>query len=227
MLEEEAKKKGIDIDKLKREQLRLSKKVNKSDYMDFSALHTVAGIAEIIDEKNKEIFVGIVVLEVNGMGEIEKRWSKDKLKFPYIPGFRAYRELNVILSCFEKLEERPDVFFIKAHGTSHPRQFGLASHFGIATDSCVIGIADDPLKGMKIEGENIKQNNRVVAKYVKLVDYAKPVVVSIGNKISLKSATELAKKFSLGKYKHPYPLVAATKFIRKIVREIKLQNFPS
>ena len=220
MLEEEAKKRGIDINKLKREQIKLAKQVSKSDYMDFSALQSVAGIAEIINEKTKEIVVGIVVLNADNLETIEAKWHKEKLKFPYIPGFRAYRELNALVACFEKLENRPDVFFIKAHGTSHPRQFGLACHFGIATDSCVIGIADEPLKNFTVEGDNIKINEKIVGKYIKLVDFAKPIVISIGNKISLKSAVELAKKFSLGKYKHPYPLVAATKFVRKIAKEI-------
>ena len=51
MLEEEARKRGIDIDALKREQIKLSKLVVKKDYMDFSSIQTIAGIAEFINEK--------------------------------------------------------------------------------------------------------------------------------------------------------------------------------
>jgi len=220
MLEEEAIKKGIDIGALKREQIKLSNRVSKEDYMDFSALQTIAGIAEFIDEKEKEIIIGIVILDAN-LNELEAKFCKERLKFPYIPGFRAYRELRPMISCYEKLENRPDVIFIKAHGIDHPRGFGLASHFGIATDSCVIAISDEPLKEANIEGDEIKQEGRVVANFVRLVDFAKPVIVSIGNKISLKTAIELAKKFSQGKYKYPFPLVAASKYVKKISREIE------
>lgn len=210
----------IDIKKLEKEQIILSKKVIKEDYMDFSQIQNAGGIAEIIDEKNKEILVGIVIVDIEGK-EIEKRWHKDKITFPYIPGFRAYRELNALIGCYEKLEKNPDVFFIKAHGTTHPRKFGLACHFGIVTNTCVIGISDELLKEMKIENNNIKVDNEIVGKIVKIVDFANPIVVSIGNKISLDTAVEITKKFSFGKYKHPYPLVAATKFIRKISKELR------
>jgi deoxyribonuclease V len=226
MLEEEARRRGIDIDRLKREQLKLSKKVEKKDYMDFSALQTVAGIAEQIDEKTKEIVVGMVVLAVEHedgikFEEIEAKIHRGKLQFPYIPGFRAYRELAHFVSCYEKLEHRPDVIFIKAHGIDHPRGLGLSSHFGIATDSCVIAISNEPLQGAEIKGEEIYYNGQLVAKQVKLVDFANPIIVSIGNKISLNTAVELTKKFSLGKYKYPYPLVAASKYVKKVARELK------
>lgn len=210
----------IDIKKLEKEQIKLSKKVEKKDYMNFSQIRTAGGIAEIIYEKNKEILVGIVIVDLEGK-EIEKRWHKEKINFPYIPGFRAYREINALVNCYKKLENIPDVFFIKAHGTTHPKKFGLACHFGIVTNSCVIGISDELLKNVKIENDEIKINNEIVGKLVKLVDYAKPIIVSIGNKISLDSAVEITKKFSFGKYKHPYPLVAATKFIRKIAKELR------
>lgn len=222
MLEAEAKKKGIDIDALKREQLKLSKSVEKKDYMDFSVLQTVGGIAEQINEKTKEIIVGIVVLD-NEMNEIEAKWYKERLKFPYIPGFRAYRELHALVSCYEKLENRPDVIFIKAHGIDHPRRLGLASHFGIATNSCVIAISNEPIKSdeaeIKIENDLVFLNGKLVAKLVKLADFAKPITVSIGNKVSLEKAVEITKKFGLGKYKFPYPLISASKYLREIVKE--------
>ncbi|MEM1535296.1 MAG: endonuclease V [Candidatus Pacearchaeota archaeon] len=219
MLEEEARKRGIDIDALKREQLKLSKLVSKKDYMDFSALQSVAGIAESVDEKNKSIIVGIVVLNEN-LEEIESKFCHDKLNFPYIPGFRAYRELRPLIACYEKLENRPDVFFIRALGIDHPRGCGLASHFGIATDSCVISIADEPIKGFEIKENDVVLNGKVVGRLVQLVDFAKPIIVSVGHKISLDSAVSLTKKFGLGKYKYPYPIVAASKYVRKISKEI-------
>ena len=229
MLEEEAIKRGIDIARLKREQLKLSKKVEKRDYIDFFDQKSlvVAGIAEQIDEKNKELLVGMVVLVANfekdeiKIEEVEAKMHKQKLKFPYIPGFRAYREMPALISCYEKLEHRPDVIFIKAHGIDHPRGLGLASHFGIATDSCVIGISNEPLKEAEIKDDKIFYENREVARLVKLVDFANPIIVSVGHKISLDTAVEITKKFGLGKYKYPYPLVAASKYVKKISKEIK------
>ncbi|MEM2932966.1 MAG: endonuclease V [Candidatus Pacearchaeota archaeon] len=219
MLEEEAKKRGIDIDALKREQIKLSKLIIKEDYMDFSTVQTIAGIAEIIDEKTKIITIGIVVLNEK-LEEIEAKFHKEKLKFPYIPGFRAYRELKPMVSCYEKLENKPDVFFIKALGINHPRGCGLASHFGIATDNAVIAITDELIEGFEIINDEVKFNDRTVGYMVKLVDFAKPIIISPGHKISLKTAVELTKKFSLGKYKYPYPLIAASKYVKKISREL-------
>jgi len=211
----------VDLKKLEQEQIRLSKFVKEEDYMDFSLIQSVGGVGEVIDEKNKKILVCIVVIDVNSLKEIEIRWYEDKLRFPYIPAFRAYRELNSLISCYEKIENRPDVIFMKAHGTAHPRGLGLASHFGVLTDSCVIGICDGVMEGLNVEGDNVKRDSKVVGKLVKVIEYGKEVVVSIGNKISLDSAVKLVKKFSLGKYKFTYPIALATKHARKIAKSFQ------
>ncbi|MEM1577473.1 MAG: endonuclease V [Candidatus Pacearchaeota archaeon] len=211
----------IDIKKLENEQIKLSKLVDKNDYTDFSQIQNACGIAEIINEKYKEILVGMVTIDIN-KNEIEKKWHKDKINFPYIPGFRAYREINALVKCYEKLEIKPDIFFIKANGICHPRKFGLACHFGLVTDSCVVGISDELLKLEKLEIVNdyIKIDNEIVGKFLKTVEFANPIIVSIGNKISIESALEITKRFCFNKYKYPYPLIAAKKFIRKIAKEL-------
>jgi deoxyribonuclease V len=211
----------IDLKKLEKEQIKLSKLVEEKDYIDFSLVRYVGGVGEVIDEKNKKILACIVVIDADSLKEVEVKWHSDKLKFPYIPGFRAYRELHALIYCYEKLENLPEVIFIKAHGTAHPRGLGLASHFGILTNSCVVGICDEVMEGLKVEGEYVKRDGRVVGKFVKVVEYANPVVVSVGNKISLDSAIELVKRFSLGKYKFTYPITLATKQARKIARSLK------
>jgi len=210
----------IDLKKLEEEQIKLSKLVEDKDYMDFSLIQYVGGVGEVINEKNKKILACIVVIDANNLKEVEVKWHQDRLKFPYVSGFRAYRELQALVYCYEKIENRPDVIFIKAHGKAHPRGLGLASHFGIVTDSCIVGISDDILPGLSVEEDFVKKDGKVVGKLVKSVEYAKPVVVSVGNKISLNSAIELVKKFSLGKYKFTYPIALATKHARKIAKSL-------
>ena len=53
------------------------------------------------------------------------------MRFPYISGFRAYRELPSMVEAFNKLEEKPDVIFVPGHGIAHPR-LGVASHFSLS-----------------------------------------------------------------------------------------------
>ena len=123
-----AKKYGINLKKLEDEQEKLAKELVIKDSIDFSAAERVGAIANAFFQ-NKIISACIVVSPE--MEVLEQEYFQDKMKFPYIPGFRAYRELPTMIEAFNKLEEKPDVFFISGHGIAHPR-LGIASHFSIS-----------------------------------------------------------------------------------------------
>jgi len=218
MLEQDAIKRGIDVKKLKSEQRELSKLVVVKDAINFDAVKFIAGVSTFIDEKNKDIIVGIVVTD-EGLDVVEQRFVKKRLDFPYITGFRAYRELKPIVECYNKLEIKPDIVFIKASGILHPRGLGLASHLGLAIDNAVIGITNSALCG-EIKDNKVYVNNEIKARLLSLKQGSKPVVVSVGNKISLKTAIDLTKRFTVKPNKLPKPLALAIKYAKKVAREL-------
>lgn len=220
MLEEEvANKFGIDLEKLKKEQLKLAKSITLKDSVDFSSINSFAAISNII-VKNK-IISAILVCDSN-CEIIEQQYFSDKLRFPYIYGFRSYREMPAIIEAINKLSEKPDVVFLSGNGTAHGR-LGIASHFSLLTGIPAIGISDNLFEGLKInEKDEICMEEKVVGKVLQSKENSKPIYVSPGSFISINSAYELAKKFIRPPHKLPEPLHLANKYSKTIKEELGL-----
>lgn len=212
----EAEKKGIELESLRKEQRKLAKAVQCKDIFDFNLAEKFLGI--VSETNNKEIIASVVLLNEN-LEVLESKFAIKKANFPYIPGFRAYRELNVIIEAFEKLTEAPDVIFILGHGISHPRGLGIASHLGVSLQRPVIGIVKSLVTGVQEEDE-IYLGKKVVAKKIETKENSKPIYVSPGNLISLKKAIDLTKKLTIAPHKLPEPLVQARKFANNVRKEL-------
>lgn len=216
MKEEEARKRGINISALKQEQRELAKQVSCKDAFDFKNAKLYGSI--VTETIGKEILAAAVVLDEN-FDVIEKKFSTQKAKFPYIPGFRAFRELPVMLDVYEKLEEQPDVFFILGHGIAHPQGLGIASHFGVMINKPTIGIAKKIMFGEEQENK-VFHGKKIIAEKLQTKEGAKPIYVSPGHLISLESAVELVKKLTKKPHKLPEPIVQARKFAKELRKEL-------
>lgn len=213
--EEIIKKYHINLEKLEKEQKNLAKQLSIKDEQDFSSIVKVGGISNIFFQN--KIISAIVILD-NNFELVEQKYFSDKTRFPYIPGFRAYRELPAMASCFHELEEKPELVFISGHGISHPR-LGIASHFSLTTQVPSIGVADSLLVG-EIRGEDVFYNGKAVAKLLRTKEGSKPIYVSPGNMISLKTAVELTRRFIKEPHKLPEPLHTSHKYAKEVMREI-------
>lgn len=218
MKEEDAIKKGIDIEALKAEQKKLAKAVSTEDAFNFENTTRFCAIHTTALQETKEIIASAVVVDEN-LELVEEKYIIRPIKFPYIPGYRAYRELPIMNVIYNKLEERPDVIFIEAHGIAHPRGLGLTSHFGISIDKPTIGVAKKILIGQEKDGEIIL-NKKVVAKSIVTKEGAKPIYISPGHMISLKTAIEITKRCIKKPHKLPEPIVLARKIAEKVKQEL-------
>lgn len=216
--EELAARYKIDLKRLEAEQLKLGKQIELTDSLDFSKITRIGGCYNIFS--GNKIISAIVVLNQD-MEVIEQKYVSEKLRFPYIPGFRAYRELPAMLSCFDQIEDKPEVMFIPGHGISHNR-LGIASHFSIVTGVPTIGIADSLIAGEQKETKIIL-NKKIVAEVVQIKEGSRPVYISPGNLITLNSAVELAKKLVKEPHKLPEPLRLAHKYAREVMKEVSNQ----
>lgn len=210
---EEAKKRGIDLESLKKEQLKLAKTLSIKDDRDFGSVEKVAGISNVFDKNI--IFSGIVLLD-SSMEILAQEYYTERTSFPYIPGFRAYRELPAMAKAIEKLEEKPEVIFVSGHGIAHP-SLGLASHLSLVTGIPTVGVAKELIHG-ELDGDDILLGGKKVGRVLKLKEFAAPLYVSPGNLISVKSAAELVKKFSKN-HKLPEPLHIAHKYADRCLKE--------
>src|SRR3989338_838217 len=210
-----AKKYGINLKKLEDEQEKLAKELVIKDSIDFSAAERIGAIANAFFQ-NKIISACIVVSPE--METLEQEYFQDKMKFPYIPGFRAYREIPTMIEAVNKLEEKPDVLFISGHGIADLR-LGIASHFSISTGIPTIGIADSLLAG-EVKKEYIVLNGKKVGKILQVKPGSRPLYVSPGDLISIETACELAKKLIKLPHKLPEPLHLANKYSKDIRKEV-------
>lgn len=205
----------MDMNKLKEEQLKLAKKVVIADYT--KKFETFGGAEQIITENR--IISAISVLD-SSFKTIESKYSVSDIKMPYISGFLFYREGPSIMETFSKLENKPDVLFVKGNGILHPRRIGMASHIGVMLDIATIGVA----KGLML-GENNQGTIYIdkEARGYELVsrEHAKPLYVSPGHKISLKTSMELAKRCIIYPHKLPEPMHSAHKYASRLKKEQK------
>ncbi len=208
---------GLDqelLQKLKKEQIKLSKKLKIKDKIPVEKINIVAGVDVTFTDIWKNPTIGIAcitVLDIRRFETLETVYAEESVDFPYIPTFLAYRELPVILKAYKKLKTKPDAFIIDGMGIIHPRKMGIASHFGVITDTVSIGCGKSKLTGEFEQPENRKFAYRPVYVDGELRGYvlrtrknANPVFVSPGNNISVESSLKVVIR-SVKDYKLPEP----------------------
>jgi deoxyribonuclease V len=155
----------------------------------------------------------VVVLTWPDLKVLETRAATRRCTFPYVPGFLAFREVPVLLSALQELDHEPDVVFCDAQGIAHRRRMGLAAHVGILLDRPVIGCAKSVLYGKFDEPSDergayshmVDDHGEVIGAAVRTRQAVKPVYVSLGNRIDLKTAIDMVLRCS-PKYRIPVPL---------------------
>lgn len=216
--EEIAKRFNIDLEALKKEQIKLAKTLEIKDVVDFSNITRFAAIENIII-KNR--IISAIIICDKEFNIIEQQYSLEKASFPYLYEFRSYREMPAMMSCFSKLTERPDIVFISGHGITHPR-LGLASHFSIYAGVPTIGIADSLFKEDSLSAEDILKEGKKVGKFLQSKEKGNPLFISPGNKISLESAYNITKKLIIAPHKYPQPIHLAHKYAKSVKKELSL-----
>jgi len=217
--EEIIKKFGIDKEKLSKEQVKLANSLELRDSINFNLCSVFGGIETTFF--NNKIIAGIVICD-SKFEIIEQQFFMESVRFPYLFEFRSYRELPAILGAFEKLQNKPDVFFIRGHGITHPR-LGLASHFSLFTGVPCIGVAENIFDSTKIEKDNIFRDDKKVGRVLLSKEKSNPIYISPGNKISINSAYDLCKKLICPPHKMPEPLNLAHKYIRTVHKELAVK----
>jgi len=167
---------------------------------------------------------GVIVYAFPEMREVERTMAVRPLEFPYVPGLLSFRELPALLAAFEKLRTEPDVIFCDAQGYAHPRRFGLACHLGVLLDRPTIGCAKSRLTGTHRAPAQkaaswvpLRDDTEIIGAAVRTRAGVKPIYVSQGHRISLRSAMELTLAVCDG-YRIPRPTREADHYVRMLKR---------
>lgn len=164
----------------------------------FPTIERVAGVDAGFESNGRITRAAVAVLSFPDLVVIEHAIARCETRFPYVPGLLSFREAPAVLEALTKLSRQPDVLLCDGQGLAHPRRFGLACHLGVITDLASVGVAKkrllgdhkDPPEGRGTWTE-LRGGGEVIGAVLRTRVGVKPVFVSVGHKISLKSAVEL------------------------------------
>ena len=185
----------------------------------------VAGVDVGYSDNDKITQAAIAVLNFPELELQEQAIAQRPTSFPYIPGLLSFREIPTILDAFEKLNIIPDMLLCDGQGLIHPRRFGVACHLGVLVNIPSIGVAKSHYIG-KHDSVDLEKGNwqplidkeEVIGAVVRSRTGVKPIYVSTGHKISLKSAINYVLKCT-PKYRLPETTRWADKLASNILIE--------
>ena len=177
-----------------------------SGHSEVIAPHFIAGV-DISAGKAQGMATGaVVVLSYPELAVVEVKIVQGRLDFPYVPGLLSFRESPLTLATCESLSITPDLFLVDGQGIAHPRRFGLASHLGLFLDMPTIGCAKSLLCGShEVPGIEPGSYTEVIDKgetigvALRTRTGVKPIYVSIGHKVDLKTAIDWVMKCCRGR----------------------------
>ena len=152
-----------------------------------------------------QVISAAVILSFPSLERGEQATASVPANFPYIPGLLSFREASAILTSLEKIENFPDLLLVDGHGLAHPRRFGIACHIGVLLDIPSIGCAKSLLVGKHDElpeaagsTTEISDGGELLGMVVRTRKGVKPVYVSVGHKVDLRSSVQVVLACSAG-----------------------------
>jgi len=186
----------FSVEKAHKTQLHLSKRIIFKDMLP-EKIRFIAGV-DVAYAKRTSIGA-VAVLDYNSLKLVESQIAFCETRFPYIPTLLSFRETPSAVLSIRRLQIQPDVFLVDGQGFAHPYRCGFASHLGLLIRKPTIGVAKSRLFGeaekTKIE-ENVtflKDKSEVIGAVVTTKSGCKPVYVSVGHMISLKTAIKIVQ----------------------------------
>ena len=212
------------IEKAHKAQLRMSEKIIFEDKLP-KTLHSVAGVDTAYAD---DVSIGTVaVLDYTSLELIEKQTALCKTPFPYVSTLLSFREMRPAVLCIRRLNTDPDLFLVDGHGFAHPYHCGFASHLGLVLGKPTIGVAKSRLIGevksvrSDIDADLIMHGQKVIGAAVTTKSGCRPVYVSVGHMVSLKTAVKIVKD-CVKNNRIPEPVLAAHTSATREKRKINI-----
>jgi deoxyribonuclease V len=180
---------------------------------------TIAGADISLNRFSEIIYAGIVVLRYIDLQPIAYSLVQSITRFPYVPGFLAFREVPALVEAFNQIPVKPDVIMVDGHGIAHPRRMGIAAHLGALIDVPTLGCAKKILFGKYEEPDPAKGNYTPIMDKTETIGYAlrsknkvKEIFISPGNNISFDDSMNIAMN-CVRNHRLPEPTRRAHEFV--------------
>jgi deoxyribonuclease V len=211
----------FSVKKAHKIQLCLSQKIITEDRLP-KKIKSVAGV-DVAYVGNFGIGA-VVVLDYDSLEIVESQTATCQVHMPYIPTLLSFREIMPAMAAIKKLKTQIDVLLVDAQGLAHPYRCGFASHLGLALGKPTVGATKSRLIGepMIVNGETfLFDKDEIVGAVVTTKQGCKPIFVSVGHMVSLKTAITIVKHSS--KSRIPEPLLKAHNLATEKRRELTIE----
>ncbi len=142
--------------------------------------------------------------------------AEGEVRFPYIPGYLAFREAPLMLKALMRLRGKKDLLMVNGHGIAHPRRCGIASYLGVLVGLPSVGIARKLLIGRVDErrGKRFIVVDDTVAGVVLRVG-GSDLYVTIGHMVDIEDLEEIVARTIISGRPLPEPIYWADKISRE------------
>lgn len=189
----------------------------------------VAGLD--VSYKADRAIAACVVMDAASRETVFQTTVRRRARFPYIPGFLAFRELPPLLAAWKKASHAEPlasgstvVAMIDGNGILHPYRCGIATQFAHATGVPSIGVAKKRLCGSAdldavspASPQPILHEGEQIGILMVRTDEAKPVFVSPGSGLSFDDAHSIVRS-QFTDHRIPEPTFRADQLSRRIAR---------
>ncbi len=164
--------------------------------------------------ENNFVIGAISVFSFPDLELLEEKYARTEVNFPYIPGFLCFREGEVFLKVYSKLDIKPDVLLFDGQGIAHLRGLGIASYVGVLLNVPTVGCAKSRLFGIHTEPGPFKgdfsflyhpQNRLPLGVVLRTKNCTRALFVSPGNLIAIKEAKDIVLR-CCPRFRIPEPL---------------------
>jgi len=166
----------------------------------------VAGVDCAFARDGNRIKAAAVVYDREAKAIVETQTLITGCRAPYVPNFLTFREAPAILEVVAMLKHPFAALLFDGQGIAHPRRVGLAAHIGVLLDQPSVGCAKSRLIGTHDEpGPNVGDTaplwdkEEQIGVVLRTRPNVKPMYVSIGHRVDLKSAIALTLACGNGK----------------------------
>ena len=159
---------------------------------------TVAGLDISYRKDSDLVAAAAVVVDTATLEVIEEVVVGGSVRFPYVPGLLAFREIPMLLRALERLTTAVDLLLCDGQGLAHPRRCGVACHLGVLTGLPAVGCAKNHLIGEHDEpgprrGDRaaLVDGGDVLGCVLRTQDGVRPVYLSPGHLIGVAQAADV------------------------------------
>jgi deoxyribonuclease V len=182
-------------------------------------IRVVGGVDAAFSRDDRECLAAAVLWDRESGDVLETSVAHAPLRFPYVPGLLSFREAPAVLAALRRLRGAPDALICDGQGYAHPRRFGLACHVGVIAGLPTVGCAKSRLLGEHGDPA-AKRGGRTplihagerVGTVLRTRDGVRPLYVSVGHEIDLRSAETLVLACAV-RYRLPEPTRLADRLV--------------